>query len=107
MLPAMVGTSDEPKAHASNPAAPDDPPVSWSRIASLEADSESATERSDGFGRPDIICPFLLSADLSWRAATPQREHRCTAVTPRQPVALEVQRELCLVEAHRICDRFV
>jgi len=66
-----------------------------------------AGELSAGIADRDAICPFLLAADLSWRAATPQREHRCTAVTPRQPVAPEVQRELCLAEAHRVCERFV
>jgi LysM repeat protein len=66
-----------------------------------------AGELTAGIADRDAICPFLLAADLSWRAATPQREHRCTAVTPRQPVAPEVQRELCLAEAHRVCERFV
>jgi len=66
--------------------------------------NEQTRERA---AAPDVICPFLVSADLSWRAATASREHRCTAVVPAQALALDLQRELCLAEAHRVCDRFV
>jgi LysM repeat protein len=105
MLPAMVRTSDQTDLVRTDPAAAAEAPVPWQ--GSSPTGIPTASEPPGGFGQPDAICPFLLSADLSWRAATPQREHRCTAVTPRQPLALEVQRELCLVEAHRVCDRFV
>jgi LysM repeat protein len=52
------------------------------------------------------ICPFLASEDRSWRAASPAREHRCGAVVPMAPLRPEVQRELCLVAAHRQCELY-
>src|SRR5947208_1317150 len=106
MLPAMFRTSDDPQPYWTDRPPRGQAPVPWAGPLPVEP-NVPAGELSAGIADRDAICPFLLAADLSWRAATPQREHRCTAVTPRQPVALEVQRELCLVEAHRICDRFV
>src|SRR2546423_8507057 len=52
------------------------------------------------------MCPFLSSEDFAWRAASPVREHRCSAVVPMAPLKPEVQRQLCLVAAHRECDRY-
>jgi len=52
------------------------------------------------------ICPFLASEDRSWRAASPTREHRCGAVVPMAALRPEVQRELCLVAAHRQCELY-
>jgi LysM repeat protein len=53
-----------------------------------------------------VICPYLLAADGSWRASTPARDHRCTAVVPPAPLAFEKQRRLCLVADHRSCATF-
>lgn len=52
------------------------------------------------------ICPYLLAADGGWRASTPAREHRCTAVAPAAVLAPEKQRRLCLVAEHRGCSTF-
>jgi LysM repeat protein len=49
------------------------------------------------------VCPYLLSADGSWRASTPSREHRCTAVEPAAALATDKQRRLCLTDAHTGC----
>ena len=53
------------------------------------------------------LCPFLVTASGSWRAAFPVREHECGAVAPSVPLALDtgirdgrVQRgQLLLLEA--------
>jgi LysM repeat protein len=53
------------------------------------------------------ICPYLLSADGSWRASTVAREHRCTAVSPPAILAADKQRRLCLVAEHIDCATYV
>lgn len=53
------------------------------------------------------ICPYLLAGAGGWRAATPSREHRCTAVQPPTPLAADKQRRLCLVREHRSCATFL
>lgn len=53
------------------------------------------------------ICPYLVAEDGGWRAATPMREHRCTAVRPPAPVPEETQRRLCLVDAHTSCPEYL
>ncbi len=52
------------------------------------------------------VCPYLLAADGGWRASTPAREHRCTAVAPAAVLAPEKQRRLCLVSEHRGCSTY-
>ena len=53
------------------------------------------------------VCPYLLSADGSWRSTSAAREHRCTAVMPPSPLAAEKQRRLCLTADHVSCATFV
>ena len=52
------------------------------------------------------VCPYLLAADGGWRASTPAREHRCTAVVPGAILATDKQRRLCLVAEHQGCSTF-
>jgi LysM repeat protein len=52
------------------------------------------------------VCPYLLSADGAWRASTPAREHRCTAVAPAAILAPDKQRRLCLVADHVSCATY-
>ncbi len=52
------------------------------------------------------VCPYLLSADGAWRASTPSRDHRCTAVEPAAVLASDKQRRLCLVDAHTGCATY-
>ena len=52
-------------------------------------------------------CPYVSSGDGAWRAATATRDHRCAAVTPPAPVAIEKQRRLCLRPEHQSCATFV
>jgi LysM repeat protein len=52
------------------------------------------------------ICPYLLSADGAWRASTPAREHRCTAVQPSTPLASDKQRRLCLTDGFPACATY-
>ena len=53
------------------------------------------------------ICPFLVAADGRWRSAAAVREHRCTAVTPAAPLAVEKQRRLCLTAEHAMCATYL
>jgi LysM repeat protein len=66
-----------------------------------------------GNGRGDVdaveasrICPYLISADGSWRSARPSREHRCAAIAPPPPLTPEKQRTLCLADTHEGCATF-
>jgi LysM repeat protein len=52
------------------------------------------------------LCPYLVTPDGSWRSASAIRDHRCTAVAPPIPLALEKQRRLCLVAAHAGCATY-
>jgi LysM repeat protein len=52
------------------------------------------------------VCPYLLSADGGWRASTPARDHRCTAVAPAALLAPDKQRRLCLAADHTGCATF-
>lgn len=53
------------------------------------------------------VCPYLLAADGGWRASTPTRAHRCTAVAPAAVLAPDKQRRLCLVAEHITCATFL
>jgi len=53
------------------------------------------------------VCPFLAAEDASWRSAYAAREHRCQAVRPAAPLAIDKQRQLCLLAAHRSCATFL
>lgn len=53
------------------------------------------------------ICPFLVAADGGWRSSAAVREHRCTAVTPPAPLAVEKQRRLCLTAEHAMCATYL
>ena len=53
------------------------------------------------------ICPYLRSVDGAWRAATPAREHRCTAVAPPAVLATDKQRRLCLTAEHVDCATYL
>jgi hypothetical protein len=84
----------------------DVPPVDQSPSA-----QDHAPPGPDGLPPPArpwaSICPYLLDASGSWRAAKPSREHRCTAVTPPEPLRPERQRRLCLGPGHLDCPAFL
>src|SRR5262245_47439767 len=54
----------------------------------------------------DEICPYLLASQGGWRAASPNRDHRCTAVDPPTALPSDKQRNLCLVAAHHGCPAY-
>jgi LysM repeat protein len=60
--------------------------------------------------RPDdtasSACPYLAAAG-GWRSTGATREHRCTALDPAAAIALEKQRRLCLLAAHRTCPTYI
>jgi LysM repeat protein len=52
------------------------------------------------------LCPYLSTIDGNWRSSSAVREHRCIAVAPPVPLALEKQRRLCLVADHTACATY-
>ena len=52
------------------------------------------------------LCPYLATTDGNWRSSSPTREHRCVAVTPPVPLALDKQRRLCLIATHAGCATY-
>jgi LysM repeat protein len=69
----------------------------------------ASTDVEDPHSRPGSLpslCPYLATPDGSWRSASANREHRCTAVNPPVPLTLEKQRRLCLVDAHVGCATY-
>jgi LysM repeat protein len=54
----------------------------------------------------DAVCPYLLAEDGRWRSASPNRDHRCTAVAPSAILAADKQRRLCLVADHVECATY-
>ena len=78
--------------------------------SSPSRDTGDVAPRFDGSPRTEElpqICPYLATADGAWRSANPVRDHRCTAVAPPVPLALEKQRRLCLVAAHEDCATYL
>jgi LysM repeat protein len=68
----------------------------------------SAETPSEAPGPPTHdICPFLVAADGGWRSIVAVREHRCTAVSPAAPLAVEKQRRLCLTAEHEMCATYL
>jgi LysM repeat protein len=50
-------------------------------------------------------CIYLAAPD-GWRSTGASRDHRCTALDPAAAIALDKQRRLCLVAAHRTCPTY-
>lgn len=69
---------------------------------SVPADSAQGAAPATG-----AVCPYLLAADGGWRASTPTRAHRCTAVAPAAILAPDKQRRLCLVAEHATCATYL
>jgi LysM repeat protein len=67
--------------------------------------SSDPTDRRAGRSLP-TLCPYLTTPEGSWRSASAIREHRCAAVAPPIPLALEKQRRLCLVAGHTGCATY-
>jgi LysM repeat protein len=53
------------------------------------------------------ICPFLTIDGGGWRSSSPSRDHRCGAVTPPVPLAVDKQRRLCLTATHLVCATYL
>jgi LysM repeat protein len=52
------------------------------------------------------ICPYLRSADGTWRSTQPQPDHRCWAQNPPEILATLTQARLCLTADHVTCDLY-
>jgi LysM domain-containing protein len=64
-------------------------------------------ERTFGHLATRQICPFLAIDGGGWRSSSPSRDHRCGAVTPAVPLAIDKQRRLCLTDSHLACPTFL
>jgi LysM repeat protein len=71
------------------------------------ADAAAAPADLDAERSARSACPYLLAGDRRARRATAWRGHRCTAVAPPSPLALDKQRRLCLLDEHRTCATFL
>lgn len=53
------------------------------------------------------LCPYLVADGSEWRSASASRDHRCGAVAPPVPLAVDKQRRLCLTNRHVGCPTFL
>lgn len=67
----------------------------------------SEQERSFGHLATRQICPFLAIDGGGWRSSSPSRDHRCGAMSPALPLAIDKQRRLCLTDTHLECATFL
>lgn len=96
-------------------------PVGYSRVVTVAPESQTAEasgpvltdidpaeqERTFGQLATRQICPFLTIDGGGWRSSSPSRDHRCGAVTPPVPLAIDKQRRLCLADAHLVCATYM
>ena len=68
-------------------------------------DPEAAAE-DPSTGARVVTCPYLVASGGDWRSTTPTRDHRCAAVAPPAPLALDKQRRLCLRPGHVACATY-
>lgn len=52
------------------------------------------------------VCPYLTSEDGTYRAATPDEGHRCTAQDPAATLPLAFQERFCLTDRHPRCEMY-
>ncbi|HSO30778.1 MAG TPA: LysM peptidoglycan-binding domain-containing protein [Candidatus Sulfomarinibacteraceae bacterium] len=71
------------------------------RAGGTQAESRSSSDPPEA-----VACPYVLAAGGAWRSRTPSREHRCAAVAPAAPLAIQKQARLCLAPAHTTCATF-
>lgn len=81
-------------------------PLEGERMTAPALEHPLASAASGLPGTDVQACPYLLGATGRWRAAHPDREHRCSAVRPAGTLSLEKQRRLCLVVGHRACPLY-
>ena len=96
--PRLVSLSIEP---AQPTEAPPGDAAAWSLATdpAFEASSAALATRR--------LCPYLEIVGGNWRSSTPDRDHRCGAVTPVALLSLEKQRRLCLTERHTSCSTYL
>jgi hypothetical protein len=80
-------------------------PVEAPAAPARAPEASPADVDADGPAIADI-CPYLLASRGGWRSASPNRDHRCTAVDPPASLAIDKQKRLCLVAEHAACPAF-
>jgi LysM domain-containing protein len=83
--------------------APSPPP-----IGPAPARGASQPERPRPSARDAVAttCPYLSSVGGSWRAAVPNRDHRCAAMSPPAALPTDKQRRHCLSSDHVDCPTY-
>jgi hypothetical protein len=67
----------------------------------------AGVSRGPAIATTRAICPYLIADDGTWRRATASRDQRCTVVVPPAALAVDKQRRMCLVDAHRTCATYL
>lgn len=72
-----------------------------------DLDPDVASAPGSPSGDPmERICPYLRSADGTWRADRPDPDHRCSSQSPPAHLPLLAQERFCLSSAHVRCEWF-
>jgi LysM repeat protein len=87
------------------PAGVDAPDRSQDPSPALPADVPASDDSPPADDLTPDACTYLGAAD-GWRSTGPTRDHRCAALDPPAAIALDKQRRLCLVAAHRSCPTY-
>ena len=115
-VPAESSAEADPEYGAADLSAPapGDPPALGSMPSAEEGSvALDAGGPDDVAGTPDvqgdwmdIICPYLLSEDGTWRSTQPDANHRCTAQDPPGTLPLAFQERFCLTDRHDRCEMY-
>ena len=100
------GPGRAPIAIADLPDALDEPDEPAGAGAGADGPADPVTQ-VDSERDPSAGCRYLVAASGGWRASDAIRDHRCTALDPAAPIALDKQRRLCLTATHPTCPTFI
>src|SRR4051812_39561473 len=59
--------------------------------------------QAEAVGWLETACPYLRSADGTWRSVVAQRDQQCGAQEPPQPLDAQTQEGLCRTADHAGC----
>jgi LysM repeat protein len=109
--PAQEGGAADASGESRLPLSPGQPAIDQPGVTIPDPDAIHAADAAAkppvamprGIAALDVVCPYLRSADGTWRRTRPQRDHRCWAQSPPAPLATLTQSRLCLTLAHTGC----
>lgn len=86
-------------------ATDDPPPDTRSTVAAAPAPRAGVAPVVQGDWLASV-CPYLTSEDGTYRSATPDEGHRCTAQDPAATLPLAFQERFCLTDRHPRCEMY-